>query len=194
MGVFLFDCGEGTQLQLRRNRAPFGKINTILISHMHGDHVFGLFGLFSTFALLGLKHEITVIGPSEINPLIDFYKKHYGYTDMMPIAVVNPLPNEASLVLETSNVNIHAVPLTHKTTCFAYVVAEKPLDLNLRKDALQKYNIPVRSIYGIKKGGDFTLENGSVIPNHQLTLLPYKPRKYAFVTDTVYKESMCHIL
>jgi len=191
---FLIDCGEGTQIQLRRYKLRFARINRVFISHIHGDHVFGIFGLFSSFQLLGRKHELHVYGPGELMELVKFYEKYFG-TEQSYRIKVHPLGyNRKMLIYEDDRIEVYSFPLKHRVPTCGFLFREKQADLNLRKEAIDKYKPGIENIHKIKKGGDFLADDGSTIPNANLTLPPWKPRSYAYCSDTSFDPELAEIL
>ena len=191
---FLIDCGEGTQIQLRRYKLGFAKINRLFISHIHGDHVFGIFGLLSSFQLLGRKNELHIHGPGEIMEIVKFYEKYFG-TDQSYRIKVHPLGyTRKMLIFEDERLEIFSFPLQHRVPTCGFLFREKPAELNLKKDAIDKFRPGIENIRKIKKGEDLILENGNVIPNQDLTLTPWKTRSYAYCSDTSYNPELTDIL
>ncbi len=185
---FLIDCGEGTQIQLRRFKQRFGKINHVFISHLHGDHVFGLFGILSSFQLLGRKNDLTVFGPAGIENIVNFYKTHFSAGEGFNIRINTLGSRGLKKILENDRIEVYSFPLKHRITTFGYLFREKPVDLNLKKEALDIYKPSIEEVVQIKKGKDLELHNGEIIPNKELTLPPWKTRSYAYCSDTAYAE------
>jgi len=191
---FLIDCGEGTQIQLRRFKLGFAKINRVFISHIHGDHVFGLFGLFSSFQLLGRKNELHIHGPGEIRELVKFYEKYFG-TEQSYRITVHPLGyTRKMLIFEDERLEVFSFPLQHRVPTCGFLFTEKYGELNLKKQAIDKYKPGIENIHLIKKGGDLVLNDGTVIPNSSLTLPSWKRRSYAYCSDTIYEPELSEIL
>ena len=182
---FLIDCGEGTQMQLRKFRVGFGKINHIFISHSHGDHVFGLFGLLSSFQLLGRKTDLHIYGPGEIRKLLDFYSENYSVETQYNIIFHAVGHKRFQLIHEEKYLEVFSVPLKHRTPTTGFLFREKKAELNLKKSALDIYKPGIEDVKNIKRGGDLVLSNGEIIPNQELTLPPWKQRSYAYISDTV---------
>ncbi len=181
---FLIDCGEGTQIQMRRFRIPFHKINTILISHLHGDHFLGIFGLLSSLNLLGRKHDLTIIGPHRLKEIIDIY---ISTLDRGLKFNVNFRPLTYSgleLVWEDDKLTIESFPLRHRIPTCGFIFKEKRRLLNLQKNIVNELNIPIKEIRKIREGANFIDTNGTVFLNKNLTIPPAQPRSYAFVSDT----------
>ncbi len=181
---FLIDCGEGTQIQLRRNKIGFGKIKHIFISHLHGDHYFGLIGLISTLNLLGLKTDIHIYSASELKnllqPQIDFFRG-----EMSVNLIFHPLNfKKQQKIYEDKRVEVISFPVKHSIPTCGFLFRETHKPANIKKEMIENYNIPLNKIKDIKNGADFVADDGKVILNKQLTIPPSKPRSYAFCTDT----------
>jgi ribonuclease Z len=183
---FLIDCGEGTQIQLRRHRIGFGKINHIFISHNHGDHIFGLYGLLSSFQLLGRKAELKIYGPENLRAFLNFYFNNYMTEDDYRITFIPVGHRGTQRIYEDRQLEVLSIPLKHRTPTTGFLVKEKTPELNIRKEAVEKYRPGIEDIVKVKKGEDLILEDGSLIPNKELTLPPWKPRSYAYISDTAY--------
>ncbi len=191
---FLIDCGEGTQIQIRRQKIGFGKIKHIFISHLHGDHYYGLIGLISTFNLLGLKNDIHIYSPSQlkdiIQPQLDFLKG-----DLQFKVIFHPLNfKKAQLIYEDKRMEVVSFPLKHSINCCGFLFREKQKERNILKEYIQQYKIPVAQIKAIKQGADFLTENGEIIPNINLTTPPPPPLSYAFCSDTAFHPPVAEII
>ena len=191
---FLIDCGEGTQIQLRRNRISFSKIRHIFISHLHGDHFYGLVGLLSTMNLLGVKSDVHIYAPSElktlIQPQLDFIR---GEMSIKPI--FHPLNlKKPQTIFENKNIEILSFPVKHSIPTLGFLFREKPKQANIKKEMIKAYNIPLAKIKDIKAGADFETEDGRIIPNENLTTPPPKPKSYAFCTDTAFHPPIAEII
>jgi ribonuclease Z len=184
--LFLIDCGEGTQMQLRKNRIRFSKINHIFISHLHGDHVFGLYGLLSTFSLMGRKSPVHLYAPENYDKilhshLLDF-DIHLNYElDFTPLAGKDP-----RVILDEKYVTVTAFPLKHRVPSYGFLFREKMADRNIIRECIEKYHIPGVRIPAIKKGENFVTEDGEVIKNADITTPPPEPLSYAYCSDTKY--------
>lgn len=188
--LFLIDCGEGTQMQLRKYRIRFSKINHIFISHLHGDHIFGLYGLLSTFNLMGRKNPVHLYAPQNyqgilLSHLNDFDISPGFEIDFVPLSGKEPLK-----ILDDKYVTVTSFPLKHRVPAFGFLFREKPHDRNIIKEAIEKYNIPIIKIPAIKKGEDFVMNDGTVIPNDTITIKPPEPLSYAYCSDTSYFERL----
>lgn len=181
---FLIDCGEGTQIQLRKNKIGFGKLNHIFISHNHGDHVFGLFGLLSSFQLLGRKSDLHIYGPENLRSLINFYNDNYMSDGDYKIIFKVVGHKRIQRIYEDHIMEVFSIPLKHRTPTAGFLFREKEPELNIKKEAIERYRPGIEEIVNIKRGADLALENGETVPNKELTLPPWKPRSYAYISDT----------
>ena len=191
---FLIDCGEGTQIQLRKNKIGFGKVNHIFISHNHGDHVFGLFGLLSSFQLLGRKSDLFIYGPENLRPLINFHKDNYMSDGDYKIIFKAVGHKRTQLIYEDRIMEVITIPLNHRTPTAGFLFREKETELNIKKEAIEKYRPGIEEIVSIKRGADLVLEDGEIVQNKELTLPPWKPRSYAYIADTaIHRKIVDHI-
>jgi ribonuclease Z len=181
---FLIDCGEGTQIQLRRFRIRFGRINHIFISHLHGDHVFGLFGLLSSLSLMGRKTDLHIFSPPQLEPILESHLNTFGHE--RPFAIIyHPLTgSKPKRIFDDPKISVDTIPLKHSTPCYGFLFREKEKLRNIRKEVIRFYNIPVKEIMPIKQGNDFVQTDGTVIPSEVLTYAPPPVRSYAYCTDT----------
>ena len=191
---FLIDCGEGTQIQLRRNKINFSSIQHIFISHLHGDHYYGLIGLISTMNLMGIKGELHIYAHSElknlIQPLLDQIR---GELTVHPI--FHPLNfKKPQTIFESRTVEVISFPVKHSIPTCGFLFREKQKPANIRKDMIKMYDIPISKMKEIKDGADFECANGTVVPNAELTTPPSKPSSYAFCTDTAYYPPTAEII
>ena len=191
---FLIDCGEGTQIQIRKNKIRFGKINHIFISHLHGDHIFGLFGLISTFNLLNRDKDLHIYAHSELENFLNQHIEYFEKKLSFQIIYHHLKPKANEIIYEDEKVTVETIPLKHRVPTCGFKFTEKPHLFNLKKNVVQTYQIPIRKIQSIKEGADFINDERGVIPNHKLTLPPYKSRSYAYCTDTAYSEKIVPII
>lgn len=191
---FLIDCGEGTQIQMRRNKISFSKIRHILISHLHGDHFYGLIGLISSMNLMGIKSDLHIYSPSELKDLIQPQLDHIrGEMTVKPI--FHPLNfKKPQRILENKNIEVFSFPVKHSIPCSGFLFKEKPKAVNIKKEMIKVYNIPIAKIKEIKAGNDFIAENGQIIPNERLTNSPAVSKSYAFCTDTAYHPPIAELI
>jgi ribonuclease Z len=191
---FLIDCGEGTQMQLRKFRIRLGKINHIFISHLHGDHIFGLFGLISTFSLIGRTSTLHVFGPDLIEELILDHLKFFQNELSFEIAIHKFQHHRPALIHQDTNIEVLTIPLKHRIPTCGFLFREKQVPRNIKKDMVEKYQIPIRDIVKIKEGKDFKTGDGKTIPNSELTLPPFRTRSYAYCSDTAYSEKIIDLV
>ncbi len=192
--LFLIDCGEGTQVQLRKHKLKFSRINHIFISHLHGDHFFGLPGLISTFRLLGREKELHVYGPKGIKESITLLLKLGDSWTDYPLIFHELSENTAEVILENGKVSVTTIPLDHRVYANGFLFREKPNERTLNVTAAEKYGIDRSQYNNIKKGKDVVLDNGKRIPNDSLTFDPPPPKSYAFCSDTAYNEKLVPLI
>ena len=163
--LFLIDCGEGTQIQLRKFKFRFGKINHIFISHLHGDHIFGLFGLLSSFQLLGRINDLHIYAPGKLKEIIDFYEKNFAQEQKFR-TIIHPLGyKRESLIYNDDWIEVYSFPLNHRIPTCGYLFREISQELNLRKEAIDRYRPGLENILKIKKGENLELSDGTIIQN-----------------------------
>ena len=181
---FMVDCGEGAQMQFRRSHIHFSKLNAIFISHMHGDHSFGLMGLLSTLGMLGRTSKLRIYAPKDYEPLfrqqVEFFMQTMEYEmEMIPVDT-----EKQQVIYEDHSLTVETVPLQHRVPCCGFIFREKPTLPHIRRDMIDYYGIPVSQINNIKNGADWTNEDGDVIPNARLVQSADSPRSYAYCSDT----------
>src|SRR5690606_14027994 len=192
---FLIDCGEGTQVQLRKAKAKFSKINHIFISHLHGDHVFGLIGLISTLQLLGKETPLHIFGPEGIKDFIMNQLMHTKANCSFELDFNELKSKKSELIFEDEKVEVHTIPHDHRIYTNGFLFREKPKSRKLNIEEIRKHpEIEICDYENLKRGKDFELQNGNTIPNAELTFPPEKPLSYAFCSDTRYKPGICEII
>lgn len=192
---FLIDCGEGTQVQLRRAKAKFSKINHIFISHLHGDHCFGLPGLVSSFQLLGRETPLHIYGPKGIKELMEVILKLTETNKGFDLIFHELESKKSELIFEDNRVEVHTIPLKHRVYCNGYLFKEKLKSRHLNMQEIKKYpEIEICDYQNIKNGKDFILKDGYILKNEILTLPPEASVSYAFCSDTQYSESIVPII
>ena len=181
---FLIDCGEGVQGQLKRYGISLMKLDSIFISHIHGDHLFGLFGLLSTIGMLGRTAPMNLYGPPNLGPVLKFFLSFYG--DGLSFEVrFTPLKNkEPEIIYETKSLEVLAFPLNHGIETYGYLFREKMPQYNVRKEVIEPLGLTRTEIGTLKRGEDVVRPDGTVIPLAEAAYLPYVPRSYAYVSDT----------
>jgi len=188
---FLIDCGEGTQHQIRKNNISLLKINNIFISHLHGDHFFGLIGIIATMGLMGRKTDLHIYAHSELQKYTASQLKYLKMENLGYQLIFHPLNfKKPQTIFEDKKLKITSFPLHHRIDCCGFRFDEKPREPNIIKEQIDYYNIPIRKIKDIKTGEDFVTETGDIIPNSKLVRKPLKPRSYAFCSDTCYFENI----
>ncbi|RKS42738.1 RNAse Z [Gillisia mitskevichiae] len=188
--LFLIDCGEGTQVELRRNKIKFSRIKHIFISHLHGDHCFGLVGLISTFRLLNRESELHVYGPKGIKEIITLQLKLSKSWTNYPLLFHELDSKSPELLFEDEKVSVETIPLDHRIYTNGFLFKEKPGPRKLLINEIMKYNIDVSLYQSVKMGKDVESNDGEIIPNHLVTGPPAKPMSYAFCSDTAYYPEM----
>src|SRR5450759_503721 len=184
--LFLIDCGEGTQMQLRKTRIRFAKINHIFISHLHGDHVFGLYGLLSTLSLMGRTNPIHLYAPENYDNILKSHLSDFDINlsfeiDFTPLSGKDPV-----IILDDKYITVTSFPLQHRIITYGFLFREKISDRNIIKESIVKFNIPPVRIPAIKKGEDFIAPDGTIVKNEDITLSPRQPLSYAYCSDTRY--------
>ncbi len=184
--MFMIDCGEGTQIQLRKSHIKFSKLSAVFISHIHGDHCFGLIGMISTFGMLGRTAPLHVYAPAELQPMLEeqirIFCPHLTYE--VPFHVIDT--TRSYVVYEDRSLTVTTIPLQHRIPCCGYLFSEKPTLPHIRRDMIDFYEIPLSQINNIKNGASWTLPSGEIIPNERLTENAEAVRKYAYCSDTRY--------
>ena len=184
--LFMIDCGEGAQMQLRRSRLKFSRLNHIFISHLHGDHCFGLMGLISTFGLLGRTAKLHIYAPAPLDqllqPQLDYYCARMDYqVEVHTIDTTRFAP-----VYEDRSVTVYTLPLRHRIACCGFLFREKPTLPHIIREKIDFYQVPEYAINQIKNGADWTTPDGEVIPNRYFTRPSEPARSYAYCSDTCY--------
>ena len=184
---FLIDCGEGTQTQLRKYSIKLSKIKHIFISHLHGDHYFGLVGLIATFSLLNRENELHIYAPKGLKEIITLQLKSSNSWTKYPLIFHELTAAKSELIFEDNKVEVHTIPLAHRIYTNGFLFKEKLGERKLNMTAVSKLSeIEVCDYQNLKNGRDFILENGTILKNETLTLNPPTPLSYAFCSDTAY--------
>lgn len=185
---FLFDCGEGAQLQLRRYNIKFQRINHVFITHLHGDHCLGLPGLLSTMHLLGRTKDLHIYSNAALQEAIEIQLRVSHSRLRFQLQWHSLSYDEPQIIMENDKLQVKSFPLNHRVPCCGFVISEKPKPRNIIPEMIEKYTIPFVRIRQIKTGADYILSDGTVIPNADLTLDPADPKAYAFCTDTAFAQ------
>ena len=192
--MFLIDCGEGTQVQLRKHKIKFSKINHIFISHLHGDHFFGLPGLISTFRLLGRDKELHVYGPKGIKEAITLLLKLGDSWTNYPLYFHELTSKSSEIIYENDKLSVKTIPLSHRVYTNGFLFKEKLGERKLNIDSVSEYGINKAYFQNIKNGKDVVLDNGETIANSLLSFDPPRTKSYAFCSDTAYKPDIIPII
>ena len=188
--LFMIDCGEGTQIQLRRSRIHFSKIIAVFISHLHGDHCFGLPGMISTFGMTGRTAPLHIYAPAAFEPILDQTLSFFcqGLEFKVVFHAVDTTQNK--VVYEDRSLTVETIPLQHRIDCCGYLFREKPILPHIRRDMIDFYKIPISQINNIKAGADWVTVEGEVIANSRLTTPAEPARSYAYCSDTRYIKTL----
>lgn len=188
--LFLIDCGEGTQVQLRKYKIKFSRVKHIFISHLHGDHFFGLPGLISTFHLMGREAEMHIYGPKGIKEAILLLLKLGKSRTKFPLYFHELEETSSQLIYEDEKLTVETIPLIHRVYTNGFLFREKPGDRKMNVEAAQEANIDLSYYNKIKSGFDVENRDGKLIPNSQITFDPPPPKSYAYCSDTAYNPQM----
>ena len=181
---YLVDAGEGTQQQMFRRGINPLKLRAVFISHLHGDHVFGLFPLLSTMGLCGRQMPLKVFAPRPFDEMLEFHLKYFDEHLPYQVEWVEVDTTKHSCIFENKSVEVWSVPLRHKIPCAGFHFKERSPELNVHKFKIEKYSLSIAQIVAAKRGEDITLEDGTVIENSELTYMPFTPKSYAYLSDT----------
>ena len=182
--LFMIDCGEGAQIQMRRSGISFLKLEHICLSHIHGDHIFGLFGLLSTMAMLGRKAPLNIYAPAGFAPILQFLLEQFGEGFLYEVHHIVLDMSEPALVYESRRTELLAFPLNHRVDTYGFIIREKMPQHNVYKEAISKYGLSIAEIGALKRGEDVIRTDGQVILNSEAAYIPYVPRSYAYCSDT----------
>ena len=192
--MFLIDCGEGTQVELRRNKVKFSRIKHIFISHLHGDHYFGLVGLISTFGLLTRETELHIYAPKGLKEVITLQMKLSDSWTNYPLYFHELTSTQSELIYRDDKVEVYTIPLVHRIYTNGFLFKEKESERNLDINAVLNANISLAYYRKLKQGADVENEDGILISNKTVTKDPVPPKSYAFCSDTIYNEAIIPII
>ena len=186
--LLLIDCGEGTQMMLRKLRIKSNRISHIFISHLHGDHFYGLIGLISTWHLLGRKKTLYLYGPPALQEIIELQLKA-SMTQLSYLLMFHPTQADAPAhIADTGRLMVSSFPLMHRVPTTGFLIREKTLPRNILREEAEKYGVPFTFMERLRQGEDFVDDDGNTIPNHRLAISPPAPRSYAYCSDTSFYE------
>jgi len=191
---FLIDCGEGTQIRMCQMGVKANRLGHIFISHLHGDHCFGLMGLISTFGMLNRTAELHIHAQSDLEKIL-LPQLQYFCTDLSYNIIFHTIhPRKHELIYEDRSVQVFSIPLKHRVPCCGFLFEEKPRDRHILRDMIDFYHIPTWRIPKIKQGEDFETNDGEIIPNELLTIASDLPKRFAYCSDTAYSEKIIPII
>lgn len=183
---YLLDAGEGVQQQLIRRGINPLRLRAVFISHLHGDHCFGLFPLISTLGLMGKRTPLDVYAPAPMGEILDYHLRYFDSELPYEVKWHEVRTTEHRIVMENNTLEVWSIPLRHRVPAAGYHFREKQPERNVDKFKIEKYGLKIAQIVAAKRGEDITLESGEVVPNDELTYIPYKARSYAYLSDTAY--------
>jgi ribonuclease Z len=190
----MIDCGEGTQLQFRAMKLNFNRLNHIFISHLHGDHCFGLPGLISTLGLLGRTSDLHVYAQPDAAKIFPFLLDYFCKELPFKVFFHSFRPTGSELIFEDRSLKVFTIPLKHRVPSAGFLFEEKPKSAHIIREMIDFYRIPVSQIPAIKNGANFITSEGETIPNELLTKPPVPPQKYAYCSDTAYYEKIVPVI
>ena len=188
--LFLIDCAEGTQLQLRRYHSHIQRLKHIFISHLHGDHYYGLIGLLTTLHLLGRREEMHLYGHAPLEEIINIQLQASQTILLYPLHFHPLCEDKQELIYEDQSLTVHSFPVVHSIPTCGFIFREKNQERKIKKEIIKKLNIPVSDMQKIKQGNDFIDTDGTTYKNDDLTTEPPKPRSFAYCADTIYSDSI----
>lgn len=192
--LFLIDCGEGTQFQLRKHKISGGHISHIFISHLHGDHFFGLIGLMSTWHLLRRTQPLHIYGPAPLKEILEIQLKASG-TELNYLLHFHPVNADSpEVILNHPELEVSTLPLIHRLPTTGFLFREKKQLRRINREAIARYKVPFNDIEPLRRGADFTDKKGEVVANDILTLPAHEPRSYAYCSDTAYNEALIPLI
>ena len=191
---FMIDCGEGAQIRMRQNCVHTARLNHIFISHLHGDHCFGLIGLISTLGMLGRTADITIHSHPDLEGLLAPQVKYFCSEFPFEVKFEPFTPYKSEVIYDDRSVKITTLPLKHRVPSSGFLFEEKPTERHLVKKMLDAYEVPMVQYRAIKAGADFVTPEGEVVPNHRLTTDPTPPKRFAYMSDTAYIEKHLELI
>lgn len=191
---FLIDCGEGTQIRMRQMGIKTNRLGHIFISHLHGDHCFGLIGLISSFGMLNRTADLHIHAQADLEKIMEV-QLLYFCSDLPYNVIFHTInPRKHELIYEDRSVQVFSIPLKHRVPCCGFLFEEKPRDRHIIREMIDFYHIPTWRIPKIKQGEDFISEEGVIIHNTLLTTAPEPPKRFAYCSDTAYFEKIIPII
>ncbi len=191
---FLIDCGEGTQNTIRKTSQKISRLDHIFISHLHGDHCFGLIGLISTLSMMDRTRDLYIHAQPDLQKMLQPQLDYFCADLNFKIIFCNYHPRKSEVIYEDRSITVTTIPLKHRVPCCGFLFAEKPKERHIIKEKIDEYQIPLVAIPALKAGEDYILEDGTLIPNEKLTTAPTPPFKYAYCSDTAYNEKILPLI
>jgi len=192
--LLLIDCGEGTQVRLRENNIKFNQIKHVFISHLHGDHFYGLIGFLSTLSLLNRTNPIIIFAPKGAKEIIELQLRYSGSYLTFPIHFVELSSNASELICDEEKFSVRTIPLDHRVYTNGFLIVEKEGKRKLNIEKVEELNIDKAYYQKIVKGEDIELEDGLIIMNEAITFPPNPAKSYAFCSDTAYKPDIVSLI
>lgn len=184
--LLMFDCGEGAQRQFRKAHLKFSRLNHIFVTHLHGDHCFGLPGLVSSLNLLGRTADLHIYSPAGMEQMMQVILSTTGYQPTYRLIFHEYPTDRPTVVLDDRSLTVSTLPLHHRVPCCGFLVAEKATPRHIVREAIDRYGVPVYELNRIKNGEDYTTPDGERIANELLTSPPDPVRRFAYISDTAY--------
>ena len=191
---YLIDCGEGTQIRMRQMGVKTARLGHIFVSHLHGDHCFGLIGLISSFGMLNRTADLHIHAQPDLEKILKPQLMYFCQDLPFDVIFHNINPRKNELIYEDRSIQVFTIPLKHRVPCCGFLFEEKPRDRHIIREMIDFYHIPTWRIPKIKQGEDFIAEDGEIIPNNQLTTSPEAPKRFAYCSDTAYSEKIIPII
>lgn len=191
---YLIDCGEGTQIRMRQMNVKTARLGHIFVSHLHGDHCFGLIGLISSFGMLNRTADLHIHAQPDLEKILKPQLMYFCQDLPFDVIFHNINPRKNELIYEDRSIQVFTIPLKHRVPCCGFLFEEKPRDRHIIREMIDFYHIPTWRIPKIKQGEDFIAEDGEIIPNNQLTTSPEAPKRFAYCSDTAYSEKIIPII
>ena len=192
--LYMIDCGEGSQLQFRKQKLAFNKLNNIFISHLHGDHCFGLIGFLSTLALMGRVGTMYIHAHADLEKILRPQINYFCRDNPFEVKIEPFDTTKSEVIFEDRSLTVTSIPLNHRVPCAGFRFDEHPKDAHLIPDMIKFYEIPIKELQYIKKGADFTTPDGIMVPNSRLTKPAARAKSYAYCSDTSYNEQIVPII
>lgn len=190
----MLDCAEGTQMQLRRSKIRFTKLSHVFITHLHGDHCFGLIGMISTFGLVGRTAPLHVFAPKELGPILESQIAFFTHDLGFEVKFYPVDPTQHTVVYEDHSVEVLSIPLQHRMPCCGYLIREKATLPHIRPEMMMFYKVPASQRNNIKNGADWVTPEGETVPNERLVMPADSVRSYAYCSDTRYIDDLWQLL